>query len=254
MSKTKRALAQSHNGNSNGNGHIYKNRLEDLLNGQSKDKDTKVITLKNVLRSRTPNQRMYVKTIQQNDVTFCTGPAGSGKTHLAIGAAATYLSKGLVDRIILIRPTISCDEELGFFPGDLSDKLGPYLRPVFDELFEFFTTEQIHVFTSSKPAIIEGVPLGIIKGRTFKRSFIVIDECQDATYKQIKNALTRIGDASKIVVNGDVTQTDRFTVGQITPMEEIIRKLEGCQGIGFSQLDPSDNQRHPCITRMLERI
>lgn len=226
----------------NGNGNGYKPSLPEY-------------TLKKKLSSRTPNQKLYIKTIQSNDITFCISDcAGVGKTHLAVGAACTYLSKGYVNRIVIVRPTVSCDEDLGFLPGGLGDKLSPYLRPVFDELHEFFTIEQINAYTSGNYPLIEGVALGMIKGRTFKNSFIILDEGQDATYRQIKRFLTRIGERSKIVITGDVSQSDLCEPGAKTPLQEVMEKLKDVDGIGFSQLKEEDIQRHPLISTISRRI
>jgi phosphate starvation-inducible PhoH-like protein len=265
MSKNQRNLVkkvqQNGNGynNGNGNGKHEKNNQNNgngntiilPANGQ---KSMPEPVLKNRLKSRTPNQREYIKTIQSNDIVISFGPPGVGKTRLAVGAAATYLSKGYVDRIVLVRPTVSCDEELGFLPGALCDKLSPYLRPAFDELYDFFTIEQINAYTSGNYPLIEGVPLGMIKGRTFKNSFIILDEAQDATYKQLKSFLTRIGEGSKMVITGDVTQSDLCPSGAKTPLEEIMDKLRDIDKIGFAKLTEEDIQRHTLISTISRRI
>jgi phosphate starvation-inducible PhoH-like protein len=244
MSKTRRF---SRNGN---NGHtVLPNLGEIIKKPQVPNKE-----LKRPVHGRTQNQKAYIQAIHHNDITICVGPAGTGKTHLAVGVAATYLSRGWAERIIMVRPIVSCDEEVGFLPGELEKKIGPYLRPLTDELCEFFTDEQLNTFATGKRPIIEMVPLAMIKGRTFKNSVIIIDEGQDATYKQLKRFLTRMGDASKIIVTGDLTQSDRFEEDEITALEEIIGKLEGAVGISIVRFTPADQQRHPRMEQILSRI
>jgi phosphate starvation-inducible PhoH-like protein len=250
MSKTRRNILQHQNGNGSGN------RLEELFKKKEVVDTTKEIdySLLQPVDPHTENKRRYVKNIIKNDITFCIGDAGTGKTHLAVGVAATYLSKRLVNRIILVRPIVSCDEELGFFPGDLVQKTDPYIRPLYDEFCDFFTDTQINTFCRGRRPIMEVVSLGTMKGRSFKKSFIILDEAQDATYKQLKTFLTRIGEGSKIVITGDITQSDKFNNYNDVAVYQIIRKLEGLEGIAFSELTPEDSERHPRTAQILERI
>jgi phosphate starvation-inducible PhoH-like protein len=256
MSKTRKNIAPS----SNGHSHRLEEYLAPAVNGNGKakksiDEEVLDLTLKCQPTGATPNQKKYLGTIDKNKITIVTGPAGSGKTHCAIGQAAKYLSEGRVDRIILVRPLIACDEELGFLPGDLNAKTDPFMRPLFDELSEFFTEQQIGKMVTGRRPIIEVVPLAVMKGRTLKRAFVILDEAQDATYKQIKMVLTRIGNTTKTVITGDITQTDReYYADEETPLEEVIRKLKGGQDIGFSQLTPADIQRDPMVELILERL
>jgi phosphate starvation-inducible protein PhoH and related proteins len=249
MSKTKRSLIHTYT-NSNGNGHT--NRLSDIIN-LKENKEEIDLSIKEVLKARTNNQKEYIKSIHENDVVFCTGCSGVGKTHIATGMAVIYLSKKLVDRIVITRPAVTCDEDLGYTPGDLSAKMDPYVKPIFDALGYFFTPDQINKLISGKFPLIEIVPLGMMRGRTFNKSFIFADEMQNATYNQIKLLLTRLGEGSTMVVNGDNTQNDLHVYG-MTDLEKVINKLEGVDGIGFVRLTPADIQRHPRLGQILERL
>lgn len=255
MSRAKKIVQTSRNGNG------PTNRLADVLgphlNGNGNVEKSIIdvpFSLKTPVQGNTPGQKNYIKTMQHNDITIVTGDAGTGKTRLSVGIAADYLAKGLVERIIFVRPAVNCDEDLGFLPGELQSKLGPYLVPAYDELFCFFTTEQITALTSGKRPKIEGVSLGMMKGRSFRNSFVLLDESQDATYKQLKMFLTRIGEGTKMVIAGDVTQSDRFDHEDSTPLRKIMNLLEGVDGIGFARLTPADIQRHPKIGMILERL
>jgi phosphate starvation-inducible PhoH-like protein len=265
MSKNKRSSFNRQN-NRNGDNSKY----DGLFNGAGRQKDpnskgiTKSdkppldLTLKRPVRYKTPNQQAYLESIRSNDITFCTGQAGCGKTHLAVGMAATYLSKGLIDRIIVVRPMICTDEELGILPGGVEDKLGPYLVPVYDEFLEFFTESQLDAFGKGKYPIIRGAPLGTLKGRNFKKAVVILDEAQDATYAQLKTFITRLCEGSKIIIVGDPNQSDRLRDSRtdITPLEEIMHRLEDgdVEGVGICRLLPVDNQRHPRMARILECI
>jgi phosphate starvation-inducible PhoH-like protein len=261
MSKTRRNLNPSTNGH-NKNGH---NRLEDILNAKNTSLAGAAIKteqtpadiaspLKTVVSSKTPNQKRYIRSMVENDLTLCTGQAGCGKSHCAVGVAIKYLSEGKVDRIIFIRPTVPCEEDLGFLPGELDAKLGPYLVPVFDELNYFLTPDQVNKLTSGKRPAISGCPLGMIKGRSFRRSFIILDEAQDASSVQLKRLLTRIGEGSTMVFNGDITQSDLFEENTKTDFERFIEKMEGAESVNTVRLTPEDSQRHPRIAAWLERV
>jgi phosphate starvation-inducible PhoH-like protein len=267
MSKTRRNF--STNGHSkNGNGY---NRLEDILNNnkqntslteasirserQAKLTPAEIASpLKRAVSGRTDNQNDYIRSMFRNDVTFCTGEAGTGKTHLATGVAARYLAEGRVDRIIFIRPTVPCDENLGFLPGSAEEKINPYLVPVYDELHEFLTAEQIKNLCGGTRPAITGVPLGMIKGRSFKRCFVIIDEAQDATYRQLKRIFTRLGEGSKLVFNGDITQSDLFRENEMTDFERFMNKMKGAESINIMEMTPADSQRHPRMAAWIERM
>lgn len=248
--RTNGHLNGSVNGNSNG-----VNRIEGLFS-QKPEKESigPDLSIKRIIEPRTPNQKLYLKSIRTNDITICTGCAGCGKTALGIGYAAQALSKGQAERIILVRPAVSTDEDLGFLPGDLQAKLGSYLRPAYDELLEFFTVQQLNVLTGGKFPIIEGAALGQIKGRTFKNAIVILDEAQDATYKQLKNFLTRMGENTKVIITGDITQSDTFDNREITALEQVMERLEGSQSIAFVRMGPQDIQRHPRIEQILSRL
>jgi phosphate starvation-inducible protein PhoH and related proteins len=242
MSKTKRSLAQSYN-------HV--NKLNIATTNGKKDE----IELKSIVRARSVNQKNVLRTIKENDIVCVDGCAGSGKTFLSVGMAAYYLARKHVDKIIVTRPVIDNDEELGFLPGNLDEKISPYLRPIFDEFSYFFTDEQMKGLRAGEFPKIEIAPLTIImKGRTFKNAFIILDEAQDATYKQLKRFITRIGEGSKMVITADISQTDLYNHEYDPPIVNIMKKLEGIEGIGHARLDPSDIVRHPLLAQILERI
>lgn len=255
MSKTRRNVTYQKNGT---NGHT--NRIENIIKLDKNILDPpKPIeldkSLKCIIHGRTPNQKRYIQTIKGNDITICTGDPGTGKTHVAVGMSSFYLAKDMVNRVIVVRPLVpSSDEDLGFLPGSIEDKAGPYLRPIFDEFCEFFSDEQLGRFTAGRRPTIEIVPLALMKGRTFKSSFIILDEAQDATYKQLRMFLTRIGEGSKIVIVGDLNQSDRSRSDETTSLQTVIRKLDGAEGVGICRLDPGDIQRHPRIGQILERL
>lgn len=262
MSKTRRNIpTQSHehanaNGNGKSNGRLHVNRIEDLFTAPAVQEKAEGpdLSIKQPIIARTPNQKLYLKSIRDNDLTIAIGPPGVGKSRVSLGYAATALSKGWVERVILVRPAISCDEELGFLPGDLLAKLGPFLRPSYDELLDFYTFKQLDHLTSGKFPIIEGAALGQIKGRTFKNAVVILDEAQDATYKQLKNFLTRMGENSKVIVTGDTNQSDLYDDRRDSPLEDVMRKMTGATGVGFVEFTPEDIQRHPRIEQILERL
>lgn len=259
MSKTRRNISpQSQvNGRANGtNGRLHINRIEDLFTPPtSQEKIPELdLSIKQVVSARTPNQKLFLKSIRDNDITFCTGEAGTGKTHLSMGYAATALYKGTASKIILVRPAVSCDEKLGFVPGDLMAKLDSFLIPSYDELLEFYTPTQLNKLMGGRFPIITGAPLGQIKGRTFKNAVVVLDEAQDATYRQLKNFLTRMGENTKIIVTGDITQSDTFDYPEDTALYEVMGKMDGAVGVGFVRMTPADGQRHPRTEQILERL
>lgn len=208
-------------------------------------------TYRNRLKPRSENQREYIRTIAENTITFCQGLAGSGKTHIAIGMALEYLLDDKVSRIVITRPVLEAGEKIGYLPGTAEEKLHPYLLPILDEINYFIS---IAHYTSLKTNNkIEVVPLGLMRGRNFHNCFIVADECQNASYEQLKMLLTRVGQNSKLVLTGDVGQSDlsRHLQGGFIDM---INALQDIEGIGLSKLESSDIVRNPIIARILSRL
>ena len=206
---------------------------------------------RNRLKPRTDNQKEYIRTLAENTVTFCQGVAGSGKTHIAIGMAIEYLLEDKVKKIIITRPVVESGEKIGYLPGTAEEKLHPYLLPLLDDVNYFIPSSY---YTSLKTNNkIEIVPLGLMRGRNFHNAFIVADECQNASYDQLKMLLTRIGRESKMILTGDTSQSDlhRHMQGGFYDM---ISALEGTDGIGVSRLDHSDIVRNPIIGKIISRL
>ena len=206
---------------------------------------------RNRLKPRTDNQKEYLRTILESNITFCQGVAGSGKTHCAVGLAIEHLLDEKVKKIIITRPVVEAGEKIGFLPGDADSKLHPYLLPILDEINHFIPLSH---YTSLKlNNRIEVVPLGLMRGRNFNNCFIIADECQNASYEQLKMLITRLGKDSKMVLSGDTSQSDlqRHLQGGFY---EMIEQLEGIEGIGISRLQFSDIVRHPIIAKILSRL
>jgi phosphate starvation-inducible PhoH-like protein len=224
-----------------------KSRVIDATN----DLETGNPTYRNRLRPRTDNQKEYIRTIAENTITFCQGVAGSGKTHIAMGMALEYLLEDKVKKIIITRPVVESGEKIGYLPGTAEEKLHPYLLPVLDEILHFIPMS--HYASLKINNKIEIVPLGLMRGRNFHHSFIVADECQNASYDQLKMLLTRIGNDSKMVLTGDISQSDlhRSMRGGFI---DLIKSLYDIEGIGVSELFNSDIVRNPIIGKILSRL
>lgn len=206
---------------------------------------------KNRLKPRTINQKDYIRSIAENTITFCQGVAGSGKTHIAIGMALEYLIDNKVEKIVITRPVVEAGERLGFLPGTAEEKLHPYLLPLFDEINYFLHMQQ---YTKMKVGRqIEIVPLGLMRGRSFHNAFIVADECQNASYDQLKMLLTRIGTDSRMVLTGDIDQSD-LRKDQRGGFLSLIKALNDVEGVAISVLDDSDIVRNPIIANILNRL
>jgi len=199
--------------------------------------------------ARSPNQKEFLRQISQNDIVFCTGPAGSGKTHLSVGVAIEYFLKDKVDRIVVTRPIVQAGERIGFLPGTAEQKLDPYLYPVFDEFRHFMSHEEIAYNKSNHR--IEIVPLALMRGRNFHNAFIIGDEMQNATFDQMKMLLTRMGIDSKMVISGDPSQSDLDRRDQ-GAFEFCLERLGGVEGVGISYLEKGDIVRNPIIPRILD--
>lgn len=202
------------------------------------------------IRAKTMGQRMYINAMKRNDLVFGIGPAGTGKTFLAVVYAAKQLRKGSVKRIVLTRPAVEAGESLGFLPGDLKEKVDPYLRPLYDGLNTVLGREQTERFIER--GIIEIAPLAYMRGRTLDDAFVILDEAQNTTHAQMKMFLTRLGFGSKMVVTGDQTQID-LPKGVKSGLKEAIKKLYGVNEISIMKLDQSDVVRHPLVSKIIDR-
>ena len=202
------------------------------------------------IRAKTMGQRMYINAMKRNDLVFGIGPAGTGKTFLAVVYAAKQLRKGSVKRIVLTRPAVEAGESLGFLPGDLKEKVDPYLRPLYDGLNTVLGREQTERFIER--GIIEIAPLAYMRGRTLDDAFVILDEAQNTTHAQMKMFLTRLGFGSKMVVTGDQTQID-LPKGVKSGLKEVIKKLYGVNGISIMKLDQSDVVRNPLVIKIIDR-
>jgi phosphate starvation-inducible protein PhoH and related proteins len=201
------------------------------------------------LHGRTPNQIAYLKDIQAHDITFGIGPAGTGKTYLAVASAVDALERDAVKRIVLVRPAVEAGERLGFLPGDLAQKVDPYLRPLYDALYDLMGFDKAGKLFERNT--IELAPLAYMRGRTLNHSFIILDEAQNTTPEQMKMFLTRIGFGTKAVITGDVTQID-LARGQKSGLIEAERVLSGVRGLAFVRFTSADVVRHPLVPKIID--
>ena len=204
---------------------------------------------KHDLRGRTPTQRAYLQAIQSNDISFGLGPAGTGKTFLAVACAVDALERDLVQRLILTRPAVEAGERLGFLPGDLSQKVDPYLRPLYDALYDLMGLDRVTKLFDRQ--VIEVAPLAYMRGRTLNHAFVILDEAQNTTCEQMKMFLTRIGFGSKAVITGDPSQVD-LPKAQTSGLVDAQRVLSDVRGISFTQFSSRDVVRHPLVARIVE--
>jgi phosphate starvation-inducible PhoH-like protein len=208
-----------------------------------------LMTRRSGLHGRTPRQNDYIRQIQEYDVTFGIGPAGTGKTYLAVAGAVDALERDLVKRLVLVRPAVEAGERLGFLPGDLVQKVDPYLRPLYDALYDLMGFDKVtRLF---EKGVIEVAPLAFMRGRTLNHAFIILDEAQNTTPEQMKMFLTRIGFGSKTVVTGDVTQID-LARGQKSGLIEARQILREVRGIAFTEFQNEDVVRHPLVARIID--
>ena len=196
------------------------------------------------VRPRTPGQSRYVATMREHDLVFCIGPAGTGKTYLAVAMAVAALKAGAIRRIVLVRPAVEAGESLGFLPGDLQAKINPYLRPLFDALREMMEHDMMRRYTEED--LIEVIPLAYMRGRTLNESFIILDEAQNTTVAQMKMFLTRMGNGSKIVVSGDTTQVD-LPPHSKSGLVDALERLQGIRGVAAVELTAADIVRHRLV-------
>jgi phosphate starvation-inducible PhoH-like protein len=225
--------------------------VEITQNARADGQDSELVlqTKRRDLRGRTPRQTQYLNQIQSHDITFGIGPAGTGKTYLAVASAVDSFERGNVKRIVLVRPAVEAGERLGFLPGDLSQKVDPYLRPLYDSLYDLMGYEKVgKLFERSA---IEIAPLAYMRGRTLNDAFIILDEAQNTTPEQMKMFLTRMGFGSRAVVTGDSTQID-LPKGQKSGLNEAEAILEKVKGIAFTQFESEDVVRHPLVQRIVK--
>lgn len=240
--------------------HLESNRIREMLHDLSQDRgagaagleDDDLISIKTrrgEVRGRGPNQHRYLKRIADHDLNFGIGPAGTGKTYLAVASAVGALEQEEVRRILLVRPAVEAGERLGFLPGDLSQKIDPYLRPLYDALYDMLGFERVSKLLEKN--VIEIAPLAFMRGRTLNDSFIILDEAQNATPEQMKMFLTRIGFGSTAVITGDVTQVD-LPRGTRSGLRQVTEILKGVEGVSFTFFQANDVVRHPLVQRIVK--
>ena len=219
--------------------------------GDSRDasRETLIHTRRGRIRARGANQHRYIEAVRQGDLCFGIGPAGTGKTWLAVACAVEALEREEVRRIVLVRPAVEAGERLGFLPGDMSQKVDPYLRPMYDALYEMLGFERVARLIERN--VIEVAPLAFMRGRTLNEAFVILDEAQNSTVEQMKMFLTRIGFGSRAVVTGDITQTD-LPGNRASGLEHVSRILDGIPGIHFVWFTARDVVRHPLVQRIVE--
>ena len=216
---------------------------------EAMEKEIKIKTPKKSIVPRGNNQRSYIESINQNDINFGIGPAGTGKTYLAVASAVDALLKEKVDRIILMRPAVEAGEKLGFLPGDLSQKVDPYLRPLYDALYEMLGIERTEKYLEK--GIVEIAPLAYMRGRTLNNSFIIVDESQNTTKEQMKMILTRMGFGSYLLINGDLTQID-LPKNIESGLAHAVRVVNDTEDIGVINFDSKDIVRHPLVRKIID--
>ncbi len=219
--------------------------------GGDLDADGRILRARDdtLIKPMSANQSAYIEAVKHNDIVFSIGPAGTGKTYLAVAMAIRMMRGGQFRKLCLVRPAVEAGEHLGFLPGDMTAKVSPYLRPLYDALGDFLEFEEVQRYLERD--VIEVVPLAYMRGRTLDNSFIILDEGQNTTAAQMKMFLTRMGRSSKIIVTGDVTQTD-LPKGRESGLLDVRRRLAGIRGIAFCELGREDIVRHPLVQRIVE--
>lgn len=226
--------------------HLQESGVEAL--SETMGNEAIIHTRRGMIKARGPNQQEYLRNILSHDINFGVGPAGTGKTYLAVACAVEALEKEKVRRLILARPAVEAGERLGFLPGDLAQKVDPYLRPLYDALYEMLGFERVAKLIERN--VIEVAPLAYMRGRTLNESFIILDEAQNATVEQMKMFLTRIGFGSTAVITGDVTQVD-LPRGTTSGLRQVIDVLDDVDGISFTFYQAKDVVRHPLVQRIV---
>ena len=232
--------------------HLQESGIDELGGEEGEpgaDDEVSVKTKRGIIRGRGPNQRNYLKNIMHHAINFGVGPAGTGKTYLAVACAVAALQKDQVQRIVLVRPAVEAGERLGFLPGDMAQKVDPYLRPLYDALYEMQGIER--VATLIERNVIEVAPLAFMRGRTLNDAFVILDEAQNTTREQMKMFLTRIGFGSTAVVTGDITQID-LPSKSMSGLKHALRILDDVKGVSFSYFSARDVVRHPMVQHIVE--
>ena len=217
--------------------------------GDDKTAELSIRTRRGVIKPRGNNQAKYISDILTHDLTFGIGPAGTGKTYLAVACAVEALESELVQRLVLVRPAVEAGERLGFLPGDLAQKIDPYLRPMYDALYEMMGFERVNKLIER--TVIEVAPLAYMRGRTLNDAFVILDEAQNTTVDQMKMFLTRIGFGSKAVVTGDVTQID-LPNNRASGLRNVMHVLKDVKKIKFNHFNSKDVVRHPLVQHIIE--
>lgn len=235
-------------------GHLDKEAAADVIGElavaeKHRDRPHSLMTHARFLRPKTAGQEAYIQAVEENDLCLCVGPAGTGKTYLAVAMALALLKANRIKRIVLARPAVEAGEKLGFLPGDMQAKVNPYLRPLFDAMHDMMDFEQIRRFMVND--VIEVIPLAFMRGRTLNSAAIILDEAQNATPQQMLMFLTRMGHHSKMIVTGDDSQSD-LEEGYDSGLVDAIRRLEGKEGIGVVHLTHEDIVRHKLVTRIVQ--
>lgn len=228
---------------------LQESGVDALVHHEDDGSQDLVLTRKKSVRPRGRNQIYYVRGIRNHDINFGIGPAGTGKTYLAVACAVEALESERIRRILLVRPAVEAGEKLGFLPGDLSQKIDPYLRPLYDALYELLGFERVDKLLEKN--VIEVAPLAYMRGRTLNDSFIILDESQNTTTEQMKMFLTRIGFGSTVVVTGDITQVD-LPRGTTSGLKQVLKVLDNVKGISFTHFSAKDVVRHPLVQRIVE--
>jgi phosphate starvation-inducible PhoH-like protein len=230
-------------------GLIRHARQQPVASDTGPDGQAQIATRRRVIKARTPMQSTYMRALQTSDLVFGIGPAGTGKTYLAVAYAAHCLERGIVERIILSRPAVEAGERLGFLPGDMRDKVDPYLRPLYDALYDVLPPEKVE--RDLEAGIIEIAPLAFMRGRTLSNACVILDEAQNTSSMQMKMFLTRLGEGSKMAVTGDPSQID-LPPGMTSGLEEAVRLLDGVQGIEAIRFASADVVRRDLVARIVE--
>ena len=234
-------LQESVNNGSDGNDTDFADDVDEA-------DEISIQTRRKLIKPRGANQIGYLRNIRDHDLAFGIGPAGTGKTYLAVAAAVDALESEQVIRIVLVRPAVEAGERLGFLPGDMSQKVDPYLRPMYDALYDMVGAERVTRLIERN--VIEVAPLAFMRGRSLNESFVILDEAQNTSIEQMKMFLTRIGFGSRAVVTGDITQIDLPT-GQQSGLKNAVRILDGVKGVAFTMFDKRDVVRHPLVQRIV---